>query len=156
MLEAKHHLINTVLNELRESYATLKKAAAESNANSSSEESKAEGKYDTRGLEASYLAEGQREFLHKFEDGLNRLEALESEDEPSSALLGSLIVMGHDEGEENYLILPAGAGIEIEHEGEHFVIITSSSPIGSELLGKEIGDSIEHSQFNGCYISEIY
>lgn len=156
MVATKNHVISIVLASLKKSYSTLKKATAESDANSSSDESKSESKYDTRGVEASYLAEGQREVLNKQEIDLNKLEHLQGTDEPDRVLLGSLVVLAHDQGEENYLVLPAGAGIEVEYEGQNYTVITPASPIGENILGVELGSNVEIPQLSGGFISEIY
>lgn len=156
MVETKNYVIQIVIESLKASHSTLKKAIAESDANSSSDESKSESKYDTRGVEASYLAEGQREFLNKQEADLKKLEYLKSTDEPDRVLLGSLVVLSHSQGEENYLVLPAGAGIEVEHEDQFYTVITPASPIGQNLLGAELGSGVDVPQLSEEFISEIY
>lgn len=156
MVETKNHVIQIVLESLKTSHSTLKKAVAESDANSSSDESKSESKYDTRGVEASYLAEGQREFLNKQEADLKKLEYLKSVDEPERVLLGSLVVLSHAQGEENYIVLPAGAGIEVEYEDIFYTVITPASPIGQSLLGIELGSSVNIPQLSEEFVSEIY
>src|SRR3989441_8418533 len=55
----KAQLIKQIVTTLMASLDTLEKAARASHAEATHESSKAENKYDTRGLEAAYLASGQ-------------------------------------------------------------------------------------------------
>src|SRR3989442_12715479 len=52
-------LLEQVIATLNENLSVLEKAARASHAEATHESSKAENKYDTRGLEAAYLAGGQ-------------------------------------------------------------------------------------------------
>lgn len=156
MVELKVQLISRVTKEQHERLTALKRAADETHANSTSEESKAEGKYDTRGLEASYLAEAQAEQVSLLEDAVKKLDTLDPEDEPDNVLAGSLVVVSSDEAELNYLILPAGGGMEFHENDESILVLSPTSPIGQILLGKEIGDTVDIPNHSSCYISEIY
>src|SRR5689334_25371715 len=55
----KAQLIQQVIASLNDSLALLQKAARASHEEATHESNKAESKYDTRGLEAAYLAGGQ-------------------------------------------------------------------------------------------------
>src|SRR5436189_5733810 len=55
----KSDLIERIIEALHERLAVLEKAARAAHAEATHESSKAENKYDTRGLEAAYLAGGQ-------------------------------------------------------------------------------------------------
>jgi len=55
----KAQLLQLIIASLSDSLALLEKAARASHAEATHEGSKAESKYDTRGLEAAYLAGGQ-------------------------------------------------------------------------------------------------
>src|SRR5207248_11272948 len=55
----KSELIEYIVEALHDSLAVLEKAARAAHAEATHESSKAENKYDTRGLEAAYLAGGQ-------------------------------------------------------------------------------------------------
>ena len=55
----KSQLVREILAALSDSLGLLEKAARASHAEATHESSKAESKYDTRGLEAAYLAGGQ-------------------------------------------------------------------------------------------------
>ena len=55
----KAALIQQIVARLQENFSLLEKAARASHAEATHESSKADNKYDMRGLEASYLARGQ-------------------------------------------------------------------------------------------------
>src|SRR5690606_40067799 len=55
-------------------------------------ESKAENKYDTRGLEAAYLADGQRRRVHEIETALVRSEEHTSELQSREKLVCRLLL----------------------------------------------------------------
>src|SRR5437764_5325650 len=55
----KQDLLKRIIEALSDSLAVLEKAARAAHDEATHESSKAENKYDTRGLEAAYLAGGQ-------------------------------------------------------------------------------------------------
>ena len=64
----KKALIELVLIELKRQHQTLFNSALEAKSAATDEESKAENKYDTRGLEASYLAGAQAKRTTELEE----------------------------------------------------------------------------------------
>lgn len=75
-------------------------------------ESKAENKYDTRGLEAAYLADGQRRRLHEIETALaayRNLQPTIGSDE--CVRVGALLCLEHD-GVERWFFLGGCGGAE--------------------------------------------
>ena len=154
--QQKKNLIAQIESELQTQLSTLKSAALESHKSSTSEESKAEGKYDTRGLEASYLAEAQAEQVTLLEEQLGRLKLMEIPEEPDSVLLGSLVLVAGEEDELGYFILPVGAGKHIEMEEQTFTVITPESPVGQSIFGKQEGEFISHPVLSEAFISEIW
>src|SRR4051812_31278987 len=55
----KEELVKAIIAKLNHNLGILERAARAAHAEATHESSKAENKYDTRGLEASYLAGGQ-------------------------------------------------------------------------------------------------
>ncbi len=155
-MNKKEHLIHHLESDIQETLLTLKAAALESHSSSTGENSKAEGKYDTRGLEASYLAEAQAEQVKLLENQLERLKNLDLPDQPTSIILGTFVLITGESDEIGYLLLPVGAGKHIEYEGQSFTIVTPSSPVGQSILGKEEGDFIDHPVLTDAFVSEIW
>ena len=107
-------------------------------------ESKAENKYDTRGLEAAYLADGQRRRLHEIEKALaayRNLQPTVGSDE--CVRVGALLCLEHDGVERWFFLGPDAAGLKLRHEGREILVISPRSPLGQGLLGREVGDEVE-------------
>src|SRR6476646_6671521 len=69
-------LLQRIIASLADSLELLQKAARASHAEATHESSKAENKYDTRGLEAAYLAGGQARQVKETLDAMSLYEAL--------------------------------------------------------------------------------
>lgn len=108
------------------------------------EESKAENKYDTRGLEASYLARAQTERvldLKALRSGLDSLKIRSFTDEQPIAIT-ALIRLETNEKLIWALLLPKGGGQSFAYEDLTIKVITPESPLGANLIGKNIDDVI--------------
>ncbi len=151
----KKTLLDNIINQLEADLTTLRRAAAETHKESTAEENKAESKYDTRGLEASYLAEAQAGQVASLEEGLGKLKSLTLTEDDDTVTPGSIVILSGDE-EYQYLLLPAGGGILLEYEGEALTVVTPESPIGSMIIGKAIADELDSEQLGMVFISEIY
>src|ERR1051325_2304099 len=73
----KADLLARIVESLADSLGVLDKAARASHAEATHESSKAENKYDTRGLEAAYLAGGQARQARDILDSIQAYESLE-------------------------------------------------------------------------------
>jgi transcription elongation GreA/GreB family factor len=137
----KRAIIKKITARLREELEIYFRAAQFSRAEATHEQSKAESKYDTRGLEASYLARGQSRQAAEIEAAIAEFEKLPVKkfgaDEPIG--LGALVEL--ETGGENlfYLIGPRAGGTEILHDQKEILVITPQSPLGEQLLGKKSG-----------------
>jgi transcription elongation GreA/GreB family factor len=136
--QAFHALI---VARLQSELDMLTRAAMATHAEATDEENKAEDKYDTRGLEASYLAHGQSKAAEETALALSQFQALTlrdfAADEPIS--LGALVSL--DDG-SRYFVGPRAGGTEIEADGVTVLVITPQSPLGHELVGKRQGDQV--------------
>jgi len=105
------------------------------------EEAKADSKYDTQGLEASYLAAGQASMARTLMDQIATLRSLEDELTASCAVVkrGTLVQCGFEGFDEWFYICPAGGGETLELE-EEVSVLSGKSPLGSAILGKTAGD----------------
>ncbi|MBS67399.1 MAG: transcription elongation factor GreAB [Pseudomonas sp.] len=107
-------------------------------------ESKAENKYDTRGLEAAYLADGQRRRLHEIETALAAYRNLQPTIGSDKCVrVGALLCLEHDGVERWFFLGPDAAGLKLRHEGRETLVISPRSPLGQGLLGREVGDEVE-------------
>ena len=137
----KSRLLDQIIVRLKESLGALEKAARASHAVATHDSSKAENKYDTRGLEAAYLAGGQARQAKEILDSIQAYESLGlkdfSPDEPIA--MTALVELDSDGTRSMYFIGPANGGLEIEFERKEVTVITPQSPLGQNLLGKKAG-----------------
>ena len=134
-------MIQQIVAALSESLAVLQKAAQASHAEATHESSRAESKYDTRGLEAAYLAGGQARQAKEILDSIKLYQALTTRDFAADEAidLTALVELDSDGSRSIYFIGPRNGGLEIEHRGREITVITPQSPLGQELMGKQAG-----------------
>ena len=72
----KKKLLEQIIDGLGDGLRVLEKAARASHAEATHESSKAESKYDTRGLEAAYLAGGQARQAREILDSIKFYQSL--------------------------------------------------------------------------------
>lgn len=107
-------------------------------------ESKAENKYDTRGLEAAYLADGQRRRMHEIETALSTFRNFPFKNHLDEAIsLGALIKLDGDDGCRWVFLGPDAAGLQIVVDDAVVVLISPRSPLGRALLGLFEGENVE-------------
>ena len=124
-----------------ELYAQSARAAHEE---ATHEQSKAENKYDTRGLEASYLAHGQSMHVMEIQKARKDFLALEPRDfGPADGIdLGAVVELEEGGTPALYFIGPQAGGLEITQGKKTLMVITPQSPLGSQLLGHKEGDRL--------------
>ncbi|MDG0816406.1 GreA/GreB family elongation factor [Bdellovibrio svalbardensis] len=137
----KQKLINHIRQQLMNDLAILKEAARVTAEAATHEESKPENEYDTRGLEASYLAGAQSKRIVDTEELLVLYKHLEPKSfgpqDPISAT--ALVEVDLNDKVFFLFILPKGGGLNIEFEGQRLQTITPNSPLGEALLGLKAG-----------------
>ena len=137
----KTQLIRQIITSLTESLEVLEKAARASHEEATHESSKAESKYDTRGLEAAYLAGGQARQAKEILDSIKVYGALATRDFASGEPIEitALVELDTDGTPMTYFIGPKNGGLEIKHRGKEITVITPQSPLGQNLMGRRAG-----------------
>ena len=136
----KTTVIQKIIKTLQSELETYVRAAKFSHAEATAEENRAENKYDTRGLEASYLAAGQANKVMELESAIEAFENLKDQTTAGVVEIGSLVELEQDDFVEFYLIGPTAGGTEVELRGKEVLVITPESPLGSQLMDHETGD----------------
>lgn len=105
-------------------------------------ESKAEDQYDTRGLEASYLAGAQARRASQLESDLRVFRTIEVLffSQESKIQATAFVTVECDGKSAYYLFMPCGGGLNLSVDGKRIQVVTPQSPIGEALLGKKVGD----------------
>jgi len=137
-------VLNQILAVLREELQTLTQAAQGSFAAATDPDSRAENKYDTRTLEASYIARGQARRVMELQEAVQAFAALtvKSPAPAASIQLGSLATLQAPWGEEHFFLGPFAGGTEVQFEGAEIFVITPASALGQKLAGRHPGDII--------------
>ena len=141
----KRLVIQKIIETLQSEMETYVRAAKFSRAEATAEENRAENKYDTRGLEASYLAAGQANKIVEIEESIAAFDALRERkfNEADGIDIGALIEISQDGERAHYFIGPSAGGIEIKTRGTEVLVITPHSPLGSQLKGAKQGAKIK-------------
>ncbi len=140
----KSALFRKLIQQLADDVERLTQAAQATHEQATDAENKAEDKYDTRGLEASYLAHGQSKAAEEAAHALAQFRALPDREltpgEPVA--LGALVAMENAGQSTYYFIGPRAGGTEILHEGQTVMVVTPASPLGHQLMGRREGDQL--------------
>jgi hypothetical protein len=139
----KKTTINQILlTELENDLRRLQAANKDASAGATSSEARAETKWDTCGLEASYLARGHAQQFKALAADVHELRSFTPpsfKDWPID--VGALVEVEQSGETMLFYLLPCGGGTELAVEGRDVTVITPESPVGAALLGKRSGDS---------------
>jgi transcription elongation GreA/GreB family factor len=141
----KRTLIKKILAQLTAELEVFFRAAHAAHAEATHEQNKAENKYDTRGLEASYLAHGQSRQAVEAKAAITAFERLEVRKSGAGDPidLGALVELEHKGERLLYFIGPKAGGTEVVHDGCEILVITPQSPLGAQLQGKKQGERLQ-------------
>lgn len=139
----KPALLQAIIERLTIDLEVAQRAAQTAYETATHEENVAENKYDTLGLEASYLATGQARRMEEIRQGLAKFRALQLRDFQAGIGLGALVALESATGVRQWFFLgPDAAGLKLDFEGCPVMVITPRSPLGQSLLGKEVNDEV--------------
>ena len=156
----KDKIIHQLREELRARYQRAQDALNAATEAATGDDSKAEGKYDTRGLEASYLAAGQAEQADELARHLARFESLGLPSfEPDDAVSpGALVEVEIDDELAYYLLAPCAGGLSCDIEATDgspatVTILAPDSPLRDKLIGHHSGKLLRDPEL---IISELW
>lgn len=144
LLVNKSAVVRKIIATLQRELATYIRAARAAHDEATHEQNKPENKYDTRGLEASYLARGQSRQVAELELAITQIEALSTAAWPAGTAIGPGALVEIIEGREHswYYVAPRAGGTEIDHQQHEILVLTPQSPLGQQLVGRRQGDEI--------------
>ena len=138
-----------MLEKLEIDLDVLQRAAQTAYEAATHAENIAENKYDTLGLEASYLATGQARRVEEIRQALKNCQAMVlAPFNPAQGIeVGALVNLeagnGSGSGSGQWLFLaPDAAGLKLVHDEHTVTVITPRSPLGAALLGKQPDDEV--------------
>jgi transcription elongation GreA/GreB family factor len=142
---SKAHLLQLIVTTLTHNLDVAQRAAQTAYETATHEENVAENKYDTLGLEASYLATGQARRTEEIRQAMSKYQCLAVRDfEPEACIgIGALVTLANPLGEQRQVFLgPDAAGLTLTLDGRCITVITALSPLGKALLGRFEGDEL--------------
>ena len=135
-----------LLKKLEVDLDVLQRAAQTAYEAATDKENIAENKYDTLGLEASYLATGQARRVEEIRQALKNCQAMTQApyDTAQGIQVGDLIRLEAVNGNEQWVFLaPDAAGLKLIQDDQTITVITPRAPLGAALLRKQPDDEVQ-------------
>lgn len=140
----KRLLLEAIIEKLEAQLQTIVDSALFAKEASTNEESKAENKYDTRGLEASYLASGQAQRAEELREKIFYIKKNQPQVFTKNIPIGetALVKVLIDEKQEKHFFLISIGGLEIIMNETLVQTLSFNAPLGQLLMGQFVGDEI--------------
>jgi hypothetical protein len=156
-MKNKPALVRKIIAALTAELERFAKAARASHAEATDPQSKAEHKYDTRGLEAAYLAGGQARKVAELEENIGLFQKLKLTDFAADSAIdyGALVQVEMRGTKTWYFVGPRAGGVEVMHEKEEVTVITPQSPLGEQLFEKKQSDKFRFGEGSAAIEGKI-
>jgi hypothetical protein len=154
----KKDVIESIQLCLKDRLDVSHKAALQAYEQATNDESVAENKYDTFGLEASYLAHGQSKRVIECEKDLALFVKFKAQYQAVRPIVsvGCLVKLIDQASMVQYFFIsPVAGGTKVMLNNEFITLISTTSPLGKGLLGREEGDELELNSLQGTRLYEI-
>lgn len=145
-MDHKQEIIQKIIAQLENDLQVLSAAATQAYKTATDEENVPENKYDTLGLEAGYLAQGQAKRVQEILSSIGHYKtlSLKTFDQYSPIQLTALVsLVDNKDQTKNIFLGPSAGGLKIDHKNRQITISTLKTPMGEALLGKKCGDDFE-------------
>lgn len=141
----KKQLLDQLINRMKSEMHDLEVAAKATKDYATDQEFKAESKYDTRSLEASYLASAEAQRVEDLKLEVQMLEEVDLKVSASSeeVCIGSLVELRHQDQVRSYFIIPTSGGTLLQIGGKPILVVSVFSPLGDAVLGLKKGEEFE-------------
>jgi transcription elongation GreA/GreB family factor len=141
----KQEILDELICRAREELKVLDESAVSARSFATDVEFKAESKYDTRALEASYLASAETKRVEELKLEIQILEEvdLNISQKLGEISIGALVELSFQNQTRKYFLIPTAGGTVINIQGEAVLVVSVFSPIGDALLGLKSGDHFE-------------
>lgn len=141
----KRQVIELIREELHAQFEMVKRACDTAREDATDDESRAESKYDTQGLEASYLAAGQAQRAEELAAAMKMLNAEPFPSYGKSDPIGEGALVEVDlAGEpEWFLFTPCSGGMVLSAEETEITLLAPGAPLREELMGLKSGAKLK-------------
>lgn len=153
----KKRILKTLLAEMQTKLSVLIQSAHAARQEATHEDTKAENKYDTRAIEAGYLAGAQAERVAQLQATIAFFERLELKPFDAQTPIGitALLELESDGKKTWNFLLPQGGGMKVRQEDHDVFILGVQAPLGMALVGRTQGDVLEVTTQSGVKEYEI-
>lgn len=152
----KQQIIHNILTKLTQELAATIESANAAADGATHEDAVAKSKYDTHGLELSYLAGSQFERARQLQQQLLRFTRDLPNHHTGQVSVGSLVSLRRGTQKYYLFLSPVGASLEIVEDGHKVWVISPDSPLGQDIVGLHVGDEVSRSGiFQNCEIIAI-
>ena len=140
----KSRVLQLIIEALEQQLELAKGASLDAADYATNEEARAESKWDTQGLEASYLAAGQAAQVREIAESIRLFRDMEEQASHTADIVaaGSLVELELNGSRSWYFVSKAAGGLSVEIEGVRITVVTTQSPLGRNLPGKQQGDFV--------------
>ncbi len=141
----KKEIIEKLIAKVKTELASLEEVSQAAVDFAPSGDLKSDGKYDTRGIEAGYLASAQQKRVEELKLELQMLEEIPLRDfgPADEVAVGALVQLDFKKILKRYFVCTTAGGTMINVNNESVLVISVFSPIGYAVLGHKIGDEFE-------------
>lgn len=141
----KKELLEQLISHAKKELAELEEAAKANREFATDQEFKAESKYDTRALEASYLASAEAKRVEELKLEIQILEEVDvdASKKYGEISIGALVELQHNEQKRMYFLIPTAGGTMLKVNEQAVLVVSVFSPIGDALMGLKSGESFE-------------
>ena len=139
----KRKILKELTNKAQKELKAAQEAYNSSHQHVTDEDLKSEGKYDTRSVEAGYLASAQKGRVEERQLEIQLLDEIVLDHDPQHIGVGSLVELLHNNQKRLYFISSTSGGTPLLIDGSPILVISAFSPIGEQAIGLEKGESFE-------------
>jgi transcription elongation GreA/GreB family factor len=156
----KTQIHQLIIEQLTIDLAVQFNAAKAAHEASTHEENIPDNKYETLALEASYVAQGQANRAQEIRRALETYKQLNLQHfniNSSIGLTALVTLIDDDATSKTVFIGPLEGGMKLVDQmtGAEIVVITPASPLGRDLIGRQVGDLIKIGTGRGSKEFEI-
>jgi len=141
----KKQIMDQLLTKVRQELANAEAASADTSSYARDGDVKSDGKYDTRGIEAGYLASAQQKRVEELKLELQMLEEtpLREFTYDDEVGLGALVDIDLHGQTRRYFLCSTAGGTILNVDGTIVLVISIFSPLGDAVLGTRVGEVFE-------------
>lgn len=153
----KSKIIQELIIRVRAELGKAEDALKSTSSFKSEGDMKQESKYDTRSIEAGYLASAQAKRVEELKLELQQLEEIPIREFKlgEEIALGAIVELELEGKSRNYFLSSTAGGSMVTIDGYDILIISIFSPIGHEALGNRVGDEFELEAKSGKRIYKV-